>query len=114
VAGAFAHGSWSGSISIGQPATNLVLQAIDSFGDLGLANPINVFAPPVLDQYLDGGSLLLFWPTNIPGFVLVTSPKLNSTNWVPVPDSFEFGNTNVNIIDTTSSNAFFRLLYNHP
>ena len=112
--GPFVRGTWTGSVSVGQTTNNLVLQAIDGFGDLGVANPINIVATPGLGGLRSGTSLLLFWPTNIPGFVVETSPRLNSTNWAPTSQSFEFGNTNVEIIDTTGSNAFYRLRYTNP
>src|SRR6185369_1558326 len=40
VSGAFVQGVWTGLIAISQTGTNLVLQAVDSFGENGFANAI--------------------------------------------------------------------------
>jgi hypothetical protein len=115
VSGAFVQGRWTGSIIVAQAATNLVLEAKDDLGDIGLAKSINVLNPPVLDGARYGNLLLLFWPTNVPGFVIETASRLNASNWIQVDSApFEFGNTNLEIFPITGSNAFYRLLYTVP
>ncbi len=44
----FIRGIWTGTITIAQPATNLVLRASDGLGGFGLVNGVNVVNPPVL------------------------------------------------------------------
>jgi hypothetical protein len=41
-------GVWSGSITVGQAATNLVLKADDGAGHTALSNPFNVITTPPL------------------------------------------------------------------
>jgi hypothetical protein len=115
VSGPFVRGNWTGKLTVGQPATNLVLQASDGIGDTGSANSINIVPAPYLYSLSDGYALLMFWPTNLPGFVIETSPKLDSTNWTPLSSqTFGFGNTNVLFVPLTGTNAFFRLWYTNP
>ena len=115
VSGAFVQGSWTGSIMVAQPATNLVLEADDGLGDSGVANAINIFNSPVLGEERDGNFLLLYWPASVPGFVIETAPRLNSSNWVPVNSApFQLGNTNLEIFKINGSTMFYRLLYSVP
>ena len=115
VSGAFVKGSWTGSVMIAQAATNLVLQASDGLGDIGLANAVSILNQPVLMAERYGDVLLVYWPTNIGGFVVETAPQLNSSNWVPIVDPpLPFGNENLEAFPITSTNGFYRLLYTLP
>jgi len=115
VSGAFVRGSWTGSLVLAQPATNLVLKADDGLGDTGLANTVSILNPPALGLAQYGNVLLVYWPTNVAGFKIETAPHLNSTNWVPVgvpPD--EFGSQYLEAFPMTTSNGFYRLFYTLP
>ena len=115
VSGAFVRGSWTGAVTVTQPATNLVVEANDGLGDTGLANAITVLNAPVLGSAQYGNVLLIYWPTNVPGFVVETAPRLNTTNWVPAfttPDVF--GNQFLEAFPMTTSNGFYRLFYTLP
>ncbi len=115
VSGAFVKGSWTGSVMIAQAATNLVLQASDGLGDTGLANAVSILNQPVLMAERYGDVLLVYWPTNIGGFVVETAPQLNSSNWVPIVDPpLPFGNENLEAFPITTTNGFYRLLYTLP
>ena len=62
-----------------------------------------------------GNVLLVYWPTNPPGFVVETAHRLNSTNWSLVaapPDVF--GNQYLEAFPLTTTNGFYRLLYTIP
>jgi hypothetical protein len=43
--GAFAGGVWTGSITVSQPATNVVLKADDSAGHVAISTPFNLITP---------------------------------------------------------------------
>jgi len=115
VSGAFVRGSWTGSLVLAQPATNLVLKADDGLGETGLANAITLLNVPVLGSAQYGGVLLLYWPTNPPGFVVETTPRLNGTNWTPMASAPDiFGNQYLEAFPMTTSNGFYRLFYTIP
>jgi hypothetical protein len=115
VSGAFVRGSWTGPLVLAQPATNLVLKADDGLGDTGLANAINLLNAPVLGTAQYGNVLLVYWPTNPPGFVVQTAPRLNATNWVPMAGAPDiFGNQYLEAFPMTTSNGFYRLFYTLP
>jgi len=91
------------------------VEANDGLGDTGLANAITVLNAPVLGSAQYGNVLLIYWPTNVPGFVVETAPRLNTTNWVPAfttPDVF--GNQFLEAFPMTTSNGFYRLFYTLP
>jgi hypothetical protein len=91
----------------------MVLQASDSFGESGLANPINVIGLPALTTIPSGGSLLIFWPVNPAGFVLEKTAGLSPANWVPVTASpFQIGDQYLLSIQMSGTNAFYRLRFN--
>ena len=111
----FTQGAWTGSVTILQTATNLVLQANDGAGHKGLANPINVIAKLPLAVAQSGGSLLLSWPDAPAGFILQTSTNLAQPQWLPVTTSpLHIGNQYLALISNTSTNQFYRLLYTLP
>lgn len=111
----FVHGSWTGSVMLAQAVTNLVLQADDGLGDTGRANVISVLNPPTLGFGQFGGSLLIYWPTNVPGFEVESAHVLNSSNWLPVTGQpLSAGGLNIETFPFTGSNTFYRLLYTVP
>jgi hypothetical protein len=113
VSGNFIQGVWTGMVAVAQTATNLVLQASDSSGESGLANPINVISLPALTTIPSGGSLLIFWPVNPAGFVLEETAGLSPANWVPVTASpFQIGDQYLLSIQMSGTNAFYRLRFN--
>lgn len=113
VSGNFIQGVWTGAIAVAQTATNLVLQASDSFDESGLANPINVISLPALTTVPSGSTLYIFWPVNPPGFVLETTAGLSPANWVPVATPpFPIGDQNLLPIQMSGTNAFYRLRFN--
>ncbi len=115
VSGNFNQGAWAGTVTIAQTRTNLVLEASDSYGENGLANPINVVGLPVLVTASSGGTLYISWPMNPSGFVLETSPNLMPGSWVPVSaPPVPIGGQNLEPITITDTNAFYRLRFTGP
>jgi hypothetical protein len=113
VSGNFIQGVWTGTVTIAQTATNLVLQATDNLGDSGLANQINVISLPALTTVPSGNTLLIFWPVNPSGFVLETTTGLSPANWVPVTiQPFPIGNQNLLPVQMSGTNTFYRLRFN--
>ena len=112
VSGNFVQGVWTGAVAVAQTATNLVLQASDSFDESGLANPINVIGLPALTTVPSGSTLNIFWPVNPPGFVLETTEGLSPANWVPLATPpFPIGDQNLLPIQMSGTNAFYRLRF---
>jgi hypothetical protein len=115
VSGNFALGVWTGTITVAQIATNLVLQASDGFGESGLANPINIVNLPSLTTIPSGGTLDIFWPVNPTGFVLETTAGLSPANWAPVTTPpFQIGDQYLVPIQMSGTNAFYRLRFSGP
>ena len=115
VSGNFAQGVWVGSITIAQTASNLVLQAADGVGQSGMANPFDVIALPSLTTVLSGSTLYMSWPVNPPGFVLETTAGLSPANLVPVDaPPITIGGQNLEPIQMSVTNAFYRLRYSAP
>jgi len=115
VSGNFALGVWTGTITVAQTATNLVLQASDGFSQSGLANPINIVNLPSLTTIPSGGTLYIFWPVNPSGFVLETTAGLSPADWVPVTTPpFQIGNQYLVPIQMSVTNAFYRLRFSGP
>jgi hypothetical protein len=111
----FIQGVWVGSVTIPQTATNLVLQANDGAGHFGLANPINVMAPPSLAMAQSGSSLLIFWPVDPAGFVLETTPSLVPPQWTKVTiPPLQIGNQFLESIQTSGTNQYYRLRFTLP
>jgi len=113
--GGFVQGTWTNAITISQPATNLVLQASDGAGHLGLANPINVISPPSLNLQKSGGTFLIFWPVDPAGFVLETSGTLIPAQWTQVSaPPFQIGNQYLESVQINGTNQFYRLRFILP
>ena len=111
----FIQGVWTGAVMVAQTITNLVLQANDSFGASGLANPINIVNLPSLKTIPSGSSLLIFWPVNPSGFGLETTVSLSPAIWVPVTTPpFQVGDQYLLPIQMSGSNAFYRLRFSGP
>ncbi len=112
----FIQGTWTGSITITQTVSNLVLQANNGLGKTGSANPINIVSPPNLTTVREGSLLLIFWPVTPSGFVLETSGSLSPPDWVQVSSPpLQVGDQNlisVGISDT--NNSFYRLQFSSP
>ncbi len=107
----FVEGTWIGTITVSQTATNLVLSASDGSGHIGLANTISIANLPQLSTAASGSTLYISWPVNPSGFILQTSTNLASGIWVSVSTSpLQIGGQNIEpIVIGTSSNAFYRL-----
>ena len=102
-------------VTVPQTATNLVLQATDTLGDYGLANPVNIVNLPSLPTVASSGTLLILWPLTPAGFVLESTSDLTQTNWLPVTTPpFQIGNQNLLPISTSGTNAFYRLRFPGP
>jgi hypothetical protein len=113
VSGGFALGEWTGSVSLSQAATNVVLVADDGFGHLGYANPINVIGVPSLFVVWSGGSLLIHWSVGTPAFVVEKSGDL--TSWSPETTSiYSVGDTYEIRVRITATNTFYRLRFVEP
>jgi hypothetical protein len=113
--GNFIQGVWTGAVTVAQTAANLVLQATDTLGDFGLANPVNIVSLPALTYYTSGNNLLLYWPTSPAGFSLQTTPGLAPAKWTNVTTApFQIGNQYLLPVPLTGSNAYYRLLFPGP
>jgi Ig-like domain-containing protein len=67
---------------------------------------------PELAIVSSSGTMSVSWPTNSPGFVLVTTTNLVFGNWVRVPASpFPSGNKYIESIGPSGSSAFYRLQF---
>lgn len=112
ISGNFIQGVWTGAVTVVRTYTNLVLEAADSYGETGLANPINVISLPSLGTTTSGGTLYVFWPVDLSGFVLETTPGLSPANWVPVnPSPVKIGDQYFQPIPMSGTNAFYRLRF---
>lgn len=112
LSGSFNNGTWVGKLTIAQPATNVVLEAVDAYGEMGLANTINVVSRPGLSTATASGNLYIFWPINPSGFVLETSSNLAAGSWVGVmAPPIQIGNQYLESVSLAKSNSFYRLRY---
>jgi len=110
VSGTFVQGAWTGSMTIAQTVSNLVLQANDGSGHFGVANPINVIGLPHLGVLYSGNIAMFVWPVQYSGFVLESSGGLVEPTWIPVPYSpLQIGDQYMLPLDMTGSNNFYRL-----
>ena len=110
----FVQGAWTGSITITQTASNLVLQANNGLGKPA-ANPINIISPPSLTTVREGGLLLIFWPVTPSGFVLETSGSLSPPEWVQVSSPpLQIGDQNLISVGISDTNSFYRLQFSSP
>jgi hypothetical protein len=115
VSGNFIQGVWTGAVTIAQPGSNLVLQANDGLGHLGLANPINVISLPQLGMLCSGNIALFMWPVGYPEFVLETSASLSPAAWAVVPYSpIQVGDEYILPLVMTGTNGFYRLWFPGP
>ncbi|HXE42283.1 MAG TPA: hypothetical protein VN516_04590, partial [Candidatus Baltobacteraceae bacterium] len=104
------QGVWTGAVTISQTGTNLVLQATNSFGESGLANPIKVMNLPTVTTSPSGNTLYIFWPIDPSGFVLETTTNLSPANWIPVTaPPIQIGSQYLQPITVSSTNSFYRL-----
>ena len=115
VSGNFVRGVWFGAVSIAQAISNLVLQADDGDGRIGLANAIDVVTPPSLGMSNSESSLLMTWPIAPGGFVLERSGNLLPDSWTMVPGSpTNSDDQNFQWVPMTGTNQFFRLRFLGP
>jgi hypothetical protein len=88
VSGNFMQGVWTGSVTVPQTVSNLLLHADDGLRPVALANPIQVVDAPAVETERYGDILLFLWPlwpAGAPTFTLHTSTNLEPFSWVPVP-----------------------------
>jgi hypothetical protein len=115
ISGNFTNGVWSGVVWTDEATSDLVLRANDGDGRIGLANAIDVVAPPSLGTLSSDGSLLLNWPTTPGGFVLEESGNLLPGSWTAVPGSpTNSVDQNFQWVPITGTNQFFRLRFLGP
>jgi len=113
VSGNFVQGSWTGTVVVAQPITNLVLRANDGLGHLGLANSINVLALPPLTLRISGNTLQFLWPATYNGFQLEGSGSVSPANWNVISASpIQLGNQFLVPLQLPGTNCFYRLRYN--
>jgi hypothetical protein len=113
--GNFIQGVWTGSVTVQQVASNLVLRADDGLGHFGLANPISVINLPGLGLMHFGNVLLMQWPAVSPALVLETSANLSPAVWVTVPYvPAQIGDLYVVPLEMTGTNGFYRLRFIGP
>jgi hypothetical protein len=100
---------------ISQAASNLVLQAAGEGEHLGLANPIDLVAPPALDAGFYGSIMLIIWPVQPAGFALESSTSLSPAVWIPVPEEpVQIGDQLVVPVEMSGSKCFYRLRFGGP
>ncbi len=115
ISGNFIQGVWNGTITIAQPATNLVLSADDGQGDFGLANPVNVIATPMLGEAVDAPFMLMYWQVGPPTFILQSTTNLDNPDWqTVVPGPVVIQGLNFVALPSTDASDFFRLIYQGP
>ncbi len=115
VSGNFIQGVWTGSVTIAQTGSSLVLQASDGLGHLGWANPINVINLPQLGMLCSGNIAVYMWPVQYSGFVLETSSSLSPPTWIVVPYApIRVGDEYLLPLDMTGTNGFYRLWFPGP
>jgi hypothetical protein len=115
VSGNFVQGVWTGTVVIVQPVTNLVLEAGDGLGHIGLANPINVVSPPYLVMLQSGNIALFVWPEGYSGFVLESSGSLSPAVWAPVPcNPIQISGQCLVPLEMNGTNCFYRLRFSDP
>jgi hypothetical protein len=113
VSGGFVLGEWTGSVTVSQAGTGVVLVANDGSGHLGYANPINVTDLPSLSVERSGGSLLISWQAETPAFAVETSADLSS--WLPLTTPINsIGDQYMIRVRTTNTNSFYRLRFVGP
>ena len=106
--GAFVQGAWTGSLTVTQAASGLILVADDGAGHLGYANAINVVNLPSISIVQSGSSVLLSWPVMASSFAPEKSPDMIS--WLPLASTINLaGGTYQTRVPTTGSAQFFRL-----
>jgi hypothetical protein len=111
----FSNGLWTGSVTISQLITNLVLRADDGLGEFGLANPINVVSQPSLVASVSGNLLVISWPATVPKFILETTPSLAPASWTQVSVTpLLFDKQYLLSVPISQTNSFFRLQYSGP
>jgi hypothetical protein len=114
----FTQGVWTGSITVPQITSNLVLQADDGLRPTALANPIDVVSVPRLGVEVYGDILLMVWPIWPPGspsFVLETAADLSPAAWVPVADPpLQIEDVYVVPVDTSEPRRYYRLRQTTP
>jgi len=115
VSGNFQQGVWTGTVTVNQAVSNLVMEANDGAGDVGFAPPIDVVNSPRLGIAIQNGSLSISWPEEPSGFILESSDALLPANWVQVPDSSILTNGQyIQSIPVSGTNLFFRLHFSGP
>jgi hypothetical protein len=108
----FIQGVWTGAVMLAQTGTNLVLQAVDNYGESGSANPIDVVNLPSLTSIPSGSTLYIFWPINPSGFVLETTPTLSPADWTPVSAlPIQIGGQYLEPVTISGTNGFYRLRF---
>jgi hypothetical protein len=115
VSGNFNQGAWTGTLNVSHVGSNLVFQASDGAGHLGLSYPIDVVNPPRLAISNLGGSLQISWPAEPSGFILESSDSLSPASWTPVADQPTLSNNEyIESMPMVSTNQFFRLQFSGP
>ena len=112
LSGAFVRGTWTGTVKITQPATNLVIRALDAQGHFGDSNPIQVRERlvPTVSSARFGQTMVLYWPVNAPGYHLEFTPTLSPAQWLPVPEApLQIGEYYVAPMGMSAPSGFYRL-----
>ena len=113
VSGTFVLGTWAGSVTITQAATNLILVADDGAGHLGDANAINVLGLPSMSVVQSGNSIILSWPATASAFLPQQSTNMSS--WSPLTSSVNLiGDTYQARVPTTGTGSYYRLRFVGP
>ena len=115
ISGNFVQGVWTGSVTVLQLGSNVVLRADDGLGHFGLANPISVVNLPSLGLMRFGNVLLMQWSAISPAFVLESSGSLVPGSWVAVPYvPAQIGGQYAVPLEMIGTNGFYRLRFIGP
>ncbi|MBI5386751.1 MAG: DUF11 domain-containing protein [Verrucomicrobia bacterium] len=109
VSGAFAGGTWTGSVLV--PAgLSLFLRADDGAGHSGVSGLFNSGGTRLNIQRV-GDNVVLFWPANAAGFVLESAESLTGTvTWTPCTNAASIWGDQIVVTNPISSaRTLFRL-----
>ena len=111
--GAFVQGTWTGSVTVTQAASGLILVADDGAGHLGYANPIDVVSLPSMSIFQSGNSVILSWPATASSFA--PEKSVDMTSWSPLTSTIDLtGGSYQTRVPTDGTGSFYRLRFVGP
>jgi hypothetical protein len=111
--GSSSGGQYSLSGTIGQhdaggPGTNTEFSVSGGFWTIFAVQTAG--APTLSIKVIDGGAVMVYWPSSTTGFSLQVNPDLNPANWTAPSQTLNDDGTNKYIVvSPPTGNAYFRL-----